>query len=352
MVSRNKNPLVLACCAFIAFLISSAQLSAGDWPQFRGPNLTGSAAESEVFSANGVGLEIAWKRELGSGYSSISVVGDRAVTMYVDGDADIVAAFDAATGDKIWEYRVGSRYEGHSGSDDGPAGTPAIDDGRVFGLGRVGHLFAVSLEDGSELWSRDLKLGSEATLPHYGFATTPLVVGDIVVVQTGAPEGRAISAYDTKSGQPRWSVDDDTVNYQSPAVIELGSLVQIVALNSKFLIGIDPSDGDVLWRYDHETNPAEAFNLPLALGDDRILINSLSEVVAIKIDRDGDEFSISEIWRSNVFRSSYSIPVALNGYLYGFSGQFLSCVDGANGEVMWKSRPPGGKGLILVDGHL
>ena len=121
--SRMAHGLLVATAVSI---LTTSTVLARDWPQFRGPELTGSSPEKEVFSSSGVGLEVAWRQQLGSGYSSISVVGDRAVTMFAGADSDVVAAFDAISGDKLWEYRVGSRYEGHSGSDGGPAGTPAI----------------------------------------------------------------------------------------------------------------------------------------------------------------------------------------------------------------------------------
>lgn len=352
MKMRGNSAVVLVLIVANMVLSVSAQPAWSDWPQFRGPNFTGATTEGGVFSTQGVGLEVDWRSDLGSGYSSISVVGNRAVTMYADGDADVVAAFDSDSGEKVWEYRLGNRYVGHTGSADGPAGTPAISEGRVFGLGRVGHLFSIRLEDGSKIWSRELDLGREAKLPHYGFATTPLIVGDSVVVQTGGPEGRAISAYDVNSGEPVWSVDNDSVNYQSPALMELGGKTQIVALNDTFLIGIDSSSGAVLWRYEHQTHPTEAFSLPLALGDDRILINSLREAVAVEVRPEADGYAVGEIWRSRVFGGSYSTPVVADGYLYGFRGQFLSCVEAASGDVVWKSRPPGGRGLIMVNGRL
>lgn len=330
----------------------SASSSTEDWHQFRGPERTGALMESGLLDRDAVGLEVAWKRPLGSGYSSIVVSGERGVTMFTDGEHDYATAFDTGTGEELWRYRIAEMYVGHTGSDDGPISTPVIADGVVYGLGPRGQLFAVRLEDGGEVWSRTLDGESDSRAPHYGFATVPIVVDDLLVVQTGGADGHSITAFDRASGEPRWSTGDEPVNYQSPSVLELGGRRQVVAVNDRYLMGLEPSDGEVLWRHEHGTDPVEAFALPLDIGGDRVLVNSLREVVAFQVSAGDGGFGVEELWRSNAFQRSYAIPVLHEGRLYGFSSRFLTCVDAATGEVAWKSRPPGGRGLILVDGKL
>ncbi len=322
-----------------------------DWPRYRGPHQDGSSPGNGVLDRDPIGLAVEWKRPLGSGYSSISVAGDVGVTMFTDGEADVLAAFDAATGAERWRYRIAEMYEGHTGSDDGPISTPAIAGGTVYGLGPRGHLFAVRLADGQEIWSRALGEG-DSLAPYYGFATAPLVAGEALVVLTGGPGGHSVTAFDRATGEPRWSVGDDPVNYQSPALMKLAGRSQVVAINDKRLIGIDPEGGEVLWQHEHGTDPVEAFTQPLALGGGRLLINSLSETVALEVSAAGDGFEVAELWRTNAFQRSYAIPVLHGDHLYGFNRRFLTAVDAASGEAVWKSRPPGGRGLILVDGQL
>ncbi len=342
--------------ALIILILVLAPLAArgsepADWPRYRGPHQDGSSPGNGILDRDPMGLAVDWKQPLGSGYSSISVAVGHGVTMFTDGEDDYLVAFDAATGAERWRYRIAAMYEGHTGSDDGPISTPAIDGGAVYGLGPRGQLFAVRLEDGGEIWSRTLGEG-DSLAPHYGFATAPVVAGEVLVVETGGPDGHSITAFDRRSGEPRWSVGDDPVNYQSPAVIELGGRTQVVAINDKLLVGIDPESGEILWQHEHGTDAVEAFTQPLALGVDRLLINSLSEAAAFEVKASGDGFEVAELWRSNVFQRSYAIPVLHGGHLYGFSSRFLTAVDAATGEVAWKSRPPGGRGLILVDGQL
>ena len=60
----------------------------------------------------------------------------------------------------------------------------------------------------------------------------------------------------------------------------------------------------------------------------------------------------SLLWKSASLKGNYSEPVYVDGYLYGYNGNFLVCVDARSGEEMWKSREPGDSSLIYADGHL
>ena len=111
-------------------------------------------------------------------------------------------------------------YRGHSGSDDGPSSTPAVHEGVVYGLGPAGNLFAVRLGDGSPIWTRRLT-DADSSAPHYGFATSPLVAGDLMIVQTGGLNKNALSAFDLKTGETRWTLGAAPVSYQSPALVEI-----------------------------------------------------------------------------------------------------------------------------------
>ncbi len=346
-----KQGLILALCSVLIPALTGAARG-DDWPQLRGPRQSGTAIDNGVLDRGQFRLDLAWKRPLGSGYSSISVAGGRGVTMFADGRHDYVTAFDVATGRELWRYRIAEMYAGHSGSDDGPISTPTIHQGVVYGLGPRGHLFTVRLDDGGGIWSRTLDGEKDSRAPHYGFATAPVVVYDLVIVQTGGPDGHSITAFDIASGEPRWSAEDDPVNYQSPAVMDLGGRRQVVAINDKNLLGIDPGSGEILWRHEHGTEANEAFAQPVALGPARVLVNSPREVVAFRITPHDGSYEVGELWRSNAFQRSYAVPVLHENHLYGFSSRFLTCVDADTGEVVWKSRPPGGQGLILVDGKL
>jgi enterochelin esterase-like enzyme/outer membrane protein assembly factor BamB len=334
----------------IALLTSPATRPA-DWPRWRGPNQDGIAPESGMFGIEPFALKLAWSRPLGLGYSGISVVDGRLVTMLADGEFDDLVAIDVSSGEEIWRYRIAVMSPSKGGSEGGPTSVPSIDDGIVYGLGARGDLFAVRMKDGSELWSKRLDRDLGAPPPHFGFTTAPLVVDDLLFVQAGGADGRSLVGLRKTTGEVVWSVGDDAVAYQSPILATLAGRLQIVAYTGKQAMGLVPESGEILWSHEHGMGQ-EGSSSPVMLGGDRILLPGYQSTAAIRISRSGDGYAVDEVWRSSSLKGSFATPVVHEEFIYGFSGDFLTCVSAEDGETVWKSRPPGGNGLIVVDGHL
>ncbi len=325
-----------------------------DWPMWSGPEGNLTSLGNGVFEGGAFGLERVWSRPLGSAYSGIVVSGGRLATTFSDGESDYLVALDASTGAEQWRYRVSDTYKGHDGSDDGPLATPTIADGAVYGLGAMGELFAVSLEDGEERWRLDLVADFGAVKPHYGFATTPTVIGDLLVVETGGADGRSISAFDRETGEPLWSTGDDPVRYQSPMAFDLGGEASLVAVTDRSLLGLAPETGEVLWKHPHTEGDDRGFGSaqPVPVGEGGILLTDGPESALFQVRKNAEGYTVKEAWRSRALRGGFAVPVPYEGYLYGYSGNFLTCVDAATGVMVWKSRPPGQGDLVLIDGHL
>ena len=322
-----------------------------DWPAWSGPDGDMTSLGNDVFGDR-FGLEQVWSRPLGSAYSGIAVVDGRLVTAFSDGEADYLVSLNAASGVEQWRYRISGTYKGHDGSDDGPLASPTIAGGTVYGLGAWGKLFAVGLEDGKERWSHDLVKAFGARKPEYGFTTSPAVIGDLLAVEIGGDGGRSISAFDRKTGELRWSLGDDTVTYQSPTAIDLGGETVLVAVTDQHLYGLEPATGKTLFQHRHSEGEGLSFAQPVPVGDGGILLTDWPGSALYQIQQADGAWTVEEAWSSRALRGTYAMPVPYEGYLYGFSGSFLTCVDAATGETVWKSRPPGHGYLVLVDGHL
>ena len=325
-----------------------------DWPMWSGPQGNLTSPGNGLFDRGPFGLERVWSRPLGPAYSGVLVVDGRLVTTFSDGESDVLLALDAATGAEQWRYRISDTYKGHDGSDDGPLATPAIDGGVVYGLGARGELFAVSLEDGKERWRLDLVADVGAVKPDFGFATAPTVISDLLVVKTGGDDGRSISAFDRETGELRWSTGDDPVSYQSPMAFDLGGETSLFAVTDRSLLGLAPETGEVLWQHRHTEGDDSGFGetQPVPVGEGGILLTGLPESALFLVGRNAEGYTVEEAWRSRALRGSLAVPAPYEGHIYGFSGSFLTCVDAASGEMVWKSRPPGKGNLVLIDGHL
>ena len=324
------------------------------WPGFRGPSYDGSVS-AQLFDGDSRALAIGWKVALGSGYSALAVGEGRVYAMFADGDSDFLGAFDAETGAEVWRYRIAETYAGHDGSHDGPISTPVIADGRIYGLGPYGHLFAVDAE-GKEAWATHLVDDHKATKPHYGFTSSPVFANGMLAVQIGGGEGRSIAGFNATNGELVWTLGDDAINYHSPVLATLGGEQQVISAGRNTVLGIEPATGKVLWSYDHEGDQSAMGGetiVPIPAGDDRLLLlNKFESSVMLKVGKKADAYEISELWSSDTIKRTYVQPVIHDGYIYGMTGRIFTCVDAATGERKWRSREPGDGFPTLVGDHI
>lgn len=350
------NSVVLLLLTIISAL-STAATDPGSWRSFRGPDYTSAVQAPALFSKiDQPEFSVLWKRALGSGYSGVSVEKEIAVTQYSDGKDDWVVAVDPLSGKELWRYKLAETYRGHDGSHTGPIATPLLMEQRVIALGPRGQFVSLNRQTGKLLWSVDLAKIQGATVPYYGYASSPLAESGAVILQNSIENQHFLEAYDPATGKLRWKAGKDKTEYQSPVVATLAGRRQILAGGYKNLYGIDAENGDVLWEYAHNSDesPIGAGSMvPLIIEGDRVLLNhKREESVLLQIRHASDRWSVESLWSTNSLRTSYSRPVYLKGYFYGYSGAFLTCVDAATGKAVWKSRPPGDGFLLLVEDRL
>ncbi len=330
----------------LVFSFSPAHAAEVDtWSSFRG---SANDLEAEPVLPDGpYGLAVEWQIEIGSGYSNISLADGRVVTAFTSGEVDVLAAFEAASGDEIWRYEIGPKYAGHDGSDDGPMSTPAIDRGVVYLVGGHGQVVAVDAATGSRKWQFDLT-EDNSTTPEWGYATSPVVLGDLVYIATGG-EGHALTALDRITGEPAWTSGTDDVAYQTPSVLEIDGRAVIVLAGRQHLLAFDAGDGRVLWSLRH-TEGTQTEDLPhvVDLGAGRFVVNYDAGAKLYQATLD----EVEEVWSTRALGRGYAIPVRVGGHLYGFTGSILTSVDVATGEIAWRVRALESLGLARVGDDL
>lgn len=346
--------LVLATCVTVSFATAA---NSNDWPIWNGPNHDLTTSSGGLFDDGAFGLERVWSKPLGSGYSALSVVGDRLVTGFSDRTSDWMVALDVGTGSELWRYRMSEEtYRGHDGSADGPVATPTIHGETVYGLTPRGRLFALRLDNGVEVWSRNLVEDLGAREPLWGFNSSPTVIGGVLVMLTGGPDGRSITALDPATGDLLWATGDDAVYYESPIMLRVGDEEQIFVLANDYALGLVPKTGKVLWREKHNVDEGAytGYMQPVPLGEGRVLLAAVPQSVLVRVEKSGAAYRLVELWRSRAITiaSAGAVPVPYRGHVYGFNRKFLGCVNAASGETEWRSRLPGGGNLVIVDGHL
>lgn len=281
-----------------------------------------------------------WRRPVGEGWSGFAVEAGRAVTQEQDGGQELVTCYDLATGQPLWRQAHAARFD-TTLAGVGPRATPAIVKGWVYALGALGRLSCLELATGRLRWSVDV----DGPLPEYGFASSPLVDGDVVIVQAaGAP-----AAYDRETGARRWGSAPEEPGYASPSLATLGGRRQLLMLQRFGVAGHDPRTGERLWRVAWEgENPKVA--QPLALPGDRVVVSSGYGVgaMAFRLRTDG---APEPLWASKRLKAKMSSFVHRDGRLYGLDDGRLVCVAADTGDKVWAGERYG-HGQLLRAGDL
>jgi outer membrane protein assembly factor BamB len=309
---------------------------AAGWPGVWGPARNGSSVGAP---ARPTGFRELWRKKTQGGYSEVALTSRAAITMEARDGSDAVVAFERDSGREVWRAKIGPTYRGHDGSHDGPIATPAVDGNDIFVVGPHGAFVALEATTGKERWRHDLVKDFGASAMIYGFGSSPLVTGSSVIVQTGGEKSRGLMAFDRASGKLRWHVPQGLRgSYASPSIGTLAGTTQIIASAGDRVYAVAPADGRVLWSIAGPGDGETVANPPQVLSDDRVLIAFWGEAVMLKITRDGDALSATELWRSSRLRGAYSPTILHQGHLFGFNGPFLSCIDAATGDVKWRHR--------------
>jgi outer membrane protein assembly factor BamB len=317
-----------------------------EWPGFRGPGrdgvVRGVRIETDWTASPPVEL---WRRPIGPGWSSFAVHLDRLYTQEQRGDDEIVACYDARTGEPVWRHRDAARFwESNAGP--GPRGTPTLGNGRVYTLGATGIVNALDAGDGAVVWSRNAALDTETEVPYWGFASSPLVVGDVVVV---AAAGKLV-AYDIATGDPRWLGPAGGAGYSSPHLLTIDGVPQVLLLSEKGATSVAPADGTLLWEH---AWPGGAIVQPAQTADGDVLINSLAMTGGVGTRRlavahGPGGWTVKERWTSVGLKPYFNDFVVHKGHAFGFDGSILACIDLEDGRRKWKGGRYGNGQLVLL----
>ena len=325
--------------------------STAEWAQWRGPNRDGISSETG-FLKNWPkeGPKVLWHIPFGDGYSGISIAQGKVYTMYAEGNDEFVICLDASDGKEVWRFRSGAKFTEQRG--DGPRSMPTVHGGSVFALGAEGKLYALDARDGIKLWAHNFVEEFDSKIPTWGFSSSPLIEGDLVLIEAGGKDGKSIVAFNKKSGDVVWTTHTDAVGYSSPIAIDFGGVRQIIFLTSKTLLSVAPEDGQIYWKYPWP----EGINIatPIFIPDDKVFISASYDkgAVLLKMTADEEGIGIEEVWKSRVMKNHFNSSVLQGDYLYGFDNAILTCIEANTGEEQWRQRGFRKGSLLLADGYL
>lgn len=313
-----------------------------DWPGFRGPQRDGVVRGIKIRTDWSASPPVQmWRRPVGPGWSSFAVNGDLVYTQEQRGDNEVVACYKASTGAPVWTHSDKARFfESNAGA--GPRGTPTLSNGRVYSFGATGILNVLDARNGSVVWTRNVAGETNTKIPFWGFSSSPLVIGDLVIV---AAAGQLV-AYDLANGNRRWVGPAGGGSYSSPHLVTINGVAQVLLTSDGRLTSVAVADGKQLWQHEWAAN---SIVQPAVTADGNILVTSQAAGIRrIALAQNAGAWTVAERWTSNGLKPYFNDFVVHKGHAFGFDGRILSCVDLADGQRKWKGGRYGNGQLVLL----
>ena len=322
-------------------MVVQLRASAQDWPQWRGPNRDGVVVAFREPASWPDTLKQQWRVEVGPGYATPLVVGQRVYQFSRQGEEEVMQALDAASGKVLWRTAYGAPFQMSPATKrhgPGPKSTPTFANGRLFSLGMTNIVTAFDAASGKQLWQKP----ATKAQPLYHTAMSPLVDGNEVIVHVGGPGDTALSAFDVTTGAVRWTWTGDSPAYGSPIVADFGGTRQVITFTHRNLVGVSRATGELLWSRPFQTPSDTSSQTPIIFRDMVIQNGRANGVTAFRAVRRDGKWTTEDVWQTKDVSLYMANGVVADGVLYGLShlnaGQYFA-LDLTNGQVLWKSEP-------------
>jgi len=349
-----------AVVAILGVGVLASAAVADDWAQWRGQKRDGISQEKDLLKEwTASSPKLAWQlKDIGFGYSTPSVVGDRIYLMSNEGnDSEFVRAYSVKDGKPIWSTKVGKvGNPDQQPSYPGARSTPTVDGKMLYALGSDGDFVCLNTANGKPLWKKSLRTDFGGKPGVWAYSESPLVDGDKVIVAPGG-ETATVVALDKKNGNTIWKSaipGEKTASYASAIVMEVGGTRQYVQYLSNGLTGLDAKTGKMLWRYDKSVDKQYRMHAATPVAFDDLVYSAAQQGGGIaRIKATADSYQAEMVYNERKVPNGLGGTVKVGDYLYGTTnGSQLMCLEYATGRVVWEQRVPSVAALAYADGNL
>jgi outer membrane protein assembly factor BamB len=346
-------------------------VSAGNWPQWRGPDGSGISTEKNLPSEWSPTKNIKWKTPIDGRSHSSPIVWGKIIFLttaiegaevpgakaakHMLGDKEFVhpdsigankkhtfkvIAVDRDSGKIVWQQTAweGTPYDDRHRKSSYAASTPATDGKMVYAFFGTEGLYAYDFK-GKLAWKA--QIGNIATLG-MGAATSPILFDNLVIVQADEDNGEAsfIVALDKKTGKEVWKASRKgvQVSWSTPLLVKTASRTELIASGTEFVIGYDPATGKELWR--HKGVESNAIPSPVANNEMVYLVAGFPAKIAmaIRLGQNGDLTGTPNVaWKYEKGTAYVPSPILYSDYLYLTTDRgILTALDAKTGEVKYE----------------
>jgi outer membrane protein assembly factor BamB len=333
---------------------AAGQTASFDWPQWRGLNRDAVSKETGLLKQwPRTGPPVAWTAaNLGNGFGSVAVQGDRVYVQGLRNRQSVVSALDRATGAVAWTRPIGRGGENDRGS--GPRSTPTIDGDRAYVLTEAGDLAAQRVADGSILWQRNILTDFRGRNIQWLVSESPLVDGSHVIVTPGG-RGAGLAALDKMTGKTVWTTAQlsDEAGYASAIVADIQGVRTVMTITAEAGVGVRASDGMLMWRNGQAANGTANITTPV-YADNKVFYTSAygAGAVLLNLSALGGVVRAQEAYFTRNMQNHHGGVVLVGRHLYGFNNAVLACLDFATGQSVWRDRSVGKGSVAYADGNL
>jgi len=343
----------------LLFLVGVAGVFADDWPQWLGEERDGVWREAGVRKElPDSAAKVLWRAPVGLGYAGPAVAkGKVYVPDFVISDGEFdgrsqggqprtglerILCLSAKTGERLWTHEYEVTYTvSYPG---GPRVTPTVVDDRLYFQGTMGHLWCLDAQSGEVVWKHDICKEYKCQPPRWGYASHPLVHGDLVYAVAGG-DGQVLVAFDKKTGKERWkTLSSEEAGYCPPQVLKQAKVEQLLFWYPEAVVSLDPANGKTYWSVELKPVYGISRMAPRLLGD-KLFVSGPGKNVAVLLELDQATPGVRELWRGTEDTAVYPVnapPQMRDGVIYGVDGESsaLVAVSMRNGERLWSSTMP------------
>lgn len=344
------NSKILISIIFVLFNVQ--YLFSQEPTRWRGPEANGNYPDKGLLKQwPQDGPEILWSfEELGQGHSSPSISGGYIYipTMFQDKGYIFKLNMD---GKLIWKVEYGTEF---TESYPGARASATIAGDLLYILSGMGKLVCMNTADGKVVWNKDVFRDFDGLNIRWGLNETLVVDGDILYCTPGGKKYNII-ALNRMTGELIWASPGvgEKSAYTTPLLIKFPSRTLLVTHSESHILGIDSSNGKVLWNYPWPNEYSVHANTPLYHNNMLFCFSGYGQG-AIMFELKNDGLGFTKKWESKSFDSRIGGAVLVNGYIYGSGDTDRSwqCLDWNSGKRMYSSTEIAKGVVIYADGML